>query len=157
MELQRRLGIRGATAIGVASMLGAGVFVVWAPATAAAGSAVLVALPLAAAIAALNATSTTRLAMRHPVSVIAIALLLLATTWYPISHIGTEFMPSLDEGDLLYTPTADPSISVTKSKEILQQTDRLIASFPEVQTVHGKIGRAESATDGVKLPRDRHP
>jgi len=66
--LQRRLGIPGATAIGVASMLGAGVFVVWAPAAAAAGSAVLVALPLAAVIAALNATSTTRLAMRHPVS-----------------------------------------------------------------------------------------
>jgi APA family basic amino acid/polyamine antiporter len=66
--LQRRLGIPAATAIGVASMLGAGVFVVWAPATAAAGSLVLLALPLAAAIAALNATSTTRLAMRHPVS-----------------------------------------------------------------------------------------
>jgi APA family basic amino acid/polyamine antiporter len=67
-RLRRRLGIPGATAIGVASMLGAGVFVVWAPATAAAGSAVLLALPLAALIAALNATSTTRLAMRHPVS-----------------------------------------------------------------------------------------
>jgi APA family basic amino acid/polyamine antiporter len=67
-RLRRRLGIPGATAIGVASMLGAGVFVVWGPATAAAGSAVLIALPLAAAIAALNATSTTRLAMRYPVS-----------------------------------------------------------------------------------------
>jgi APA family basic amino acid/polyamine antiporter len=67
-KLQRRLGIPGATAIGVASMLGAGVFIVWAPAAAAAGSAVLVALPLAALIAALNATSTIRLAMRHPVS-----------------------------------------------------------------------------------------
>jgi APA family basic amino acid/polyamine antiporter len=67
-RLQRRLGIPGATAIGVASMLGAGVFVVWGPATAAAGSAVLVALPLAATIAALNAASTTRLAMRYPVS-----------------------------------------------------------------------------------------
>jgi APA family basic amino acid/polyamine antiporter len=66
--LRRRLGIVGATAIGVASMLGAGVFVVWGPATAAAGSAVLIALPLAAVLAALNAVSTTRLAMRHPVS-----------------------------------------------------------------------------------------
>lgn len=66
--LRRRLGLGGATAIGVASMLGAGVFVVWGPATAAAGSAVLVALPLAALLAALNAVSTTRLAMRHPVS-----------------------------------------------------------------------------------------
>ncbi len=67
-NLQRRLGIPGATSIGVASMLGAGVFIVWAPAAAAAGSAVLVALPLAALIAALNATSTVRLAMRHPVA-----------------------------------------------------------------------------------------
>jgi len=66
--LQRRLGIPGAAAIGVASMLGAGVFFVWAPATAAAGAAVLIALPLAATIAALNAASTIRLAMRHPVS-----------------------------------------------------------------------------------------
>jgi APA family basic amino acid/polyamine antiporter len=66
--LRRRLGIPGAAAIGIASMLGAGIFFVWGPATAAAGSAVLLALPLAAAIAVLNATSTIRLAMRHPVS-----------------------------------------------------------------------------------------
>jgi APA family basic amino acid/polyamine antiporter len=66
--LQRRLGVAGAAAIGVASMLGAGIFFVWAPATAAAGAAVLIALPLAAVIAVLNATSTTRLAMRHPTS-----------------------------------------------------------------------------------------
>ncbi len=90
-------------------------------------------------------------AMRHPLIVIAIALALLASTWYPFSHLGTEFMPSLDEGDLLYMPTADPSISITKSKEVLQQTDKLIATFPEVQSVHGKIGRAETATDPAPL------
>ena len=60
-------------------------------------------------------------------------------------------MPPLDEGDLLYMPTTDPSISVTKSKELLQQTDKLIKTFPEVASVHGKIGRAETATDPAPL------
>jgi Cu(I)/Ag(I) efflux system membrane protein CusA/SilA len=60
-------------------------------------------------------------------------------------------MPALHEGDLLYMPTTDPSISVTKSKELLQQTDKLIAQFPEVKSVHGKIGRAETATDPAPL------
>jgi Cu(I)/Ag(I) efflux system membrane protein CusA/SilA len=92
-----------------------------------------------------------RLAMRHPVVVIVFALLALASTYYPLSRIGTEFMPPLDEGDLLYMPTADPSLSVTKAKEILQQTDRLIKTFPEVLTVHGKIGRAETATDPAPM------
>ena len=60
-------------------------------------------------------------------------------------------MPPLDEGDLLYMPTTDPSISVTKSKELLQQTDKLIKTFPEVSSVHGKIGRADTATDPAPL------
>ncbi len=90
-------------------------------------------------------------AMRHPVLVILIAVVALASIYYPISRIGTEFMPPLDEGDLLYMPTTDPSLSVTKAKEILQQTDRLIKTFPEVQTVHGKIGRAETATDPAPM------
>ncbi len=60
-------------------------------------------------------------------------------------------MPPLDEGDLLYMPTTDPSISVLKSRELLQQTDKLITTFPEVVTVHGKIGRAETATDPAPL------
>ncbi len=89
--------------------------------------------------------------MRHPFLVVGIALIALSSSWYPITHIGTEFMPSLDEGDLLYMPTTDPNISITKSKELLQQTDKLIATFPEVQSVHGKIGRAETATDPAPL------
>lgn len=65
--------------------------------------------------------------------------------------LGSEFMPPLDEGDLLYMPTTDPGISVTKAREILQQTDRLIATFPEVHHVFGKIGRAQTATDPAPL------
>lgn len=65
--------------------------------------------------------------------------------------LGREFMPPLDEGDLLYMPTTDPSISITKARELLQQTDALIATFPEVRQVFGKIGRAESATDPAPL------
>ncbi|MCH7884734.1 MAG: efflux RND transporter permease subunit, partial [Planctomycetes bacterium] len=66
-------------------------------------------------------------------------------------QIGSEFMPPLNEGDLLYMPTTDPGISITKARELLQQTDALIASFPEVHHVFGKIGRAETATDPAPL------
>jgi copper/silver efflux system protein len=92
-----------------------------------------------------------RAAMAHPMLTLLIAAIALASTWYPATHMGTEFMPPLDEGDLLYMPTTDPSISITKSKQLLQQTDKLIKTFPEVQSVHGKIGRAESATDPAPL------
>ncbi|MEK6700692.1 MAG: efflux RND transporter permease subunit, partial [Planctomycetota bacterium] len=92
-----------------------------------------------------------RLAMAHPWSVLVLAGAALASTYYPMTRMGTEFMPPLDEGDLLYMPTTDPSISITKSKELLQQTDKLISTFPEVQSVHGKIGRAETATDPAPL------
>ena len=60
-------------------------------------------------------------------------------------------MPPLDEGDLLYMPTTDPSISVTKARQVLQQTDKLIMTFPEVDSVYGKIGRADTATDPAPL------
>ncbi|MCK6459852.1 MAG: CusA/CzcA family heavy metal efflux RND transporter [Planctomycetes bacterium] len=92
-----------------------------------------------------------RAAMRHPFLTLLAVLALGASAWIPISRIGTEFMPPLDEGDLLYMPTTDPSISVTKSKELLQQTDKLIRTVPEVVSVHGKIGRAETATDPAPL------
>jgi len=92
-----------------------------------------------------------RWAMANPAAVILLAVLALASTWYPISRMGSEFMPPLDEGDLLYMPTTDPSISITKSRELLQQTDKLIKTFPEVISVHGKIGRAETATDPAPL------
>ena len=83
--------------------------------------------------------------------VIIIAILILGASYIPWRYIGSEFMPPLNEGDLLYMPTTLPGISVTKAKELLQQTDRIIASFPEVETVFGKAGRAETATDPAPL------
>ncbi|MBD1400498.1 efflux RND transporter permease subunit [Pelovirga terrestris] len=84
-------------------------------------------------------------------TVLFVTLLLLLSTAYPLSRLGTEFMPPLYEGDLLYMPTTLPGISVTKAKELLQQTDKIIASFPEVERVFGKIGRAETATDPAPM------
>ncbi|AOS79283.1 cation transporter [Hydrogenophaga sp. PBC] len=78
------------------------------------------------------------------------AMLLLATAW-PLHKLGSEFMPPLDEGDLLYMPTALPGLSIGKAAELLQQTDRLIKTVPEVQSVYGKAGRAETATDPAPL------
>ncbi|HXC52289.1 MAG TPA: efflux RND transporter permease subunit [Candidatus Limnocylindrales bacterium] len=90
-------------------------------------------------------------AMRHHRLVLVLAVLAMLSTAYPAMHLGSEFMPPLDEGDLLYMPTTDPSISITKSKELLQQTNKLIRTFPEVRSVHGKIGRADTATDPAPL------
>jgi Cu(I)/Ag(I) efflux system membrane protein CusA/SilA len=92
-----------------------------------------------------------RLVMRYPRATVAVTVLLGASMFYPLSRLGSEFMPPLEEGDLLYMPTTDPSISVTKSKELLQQTNKLIKTFPEVATAHGKIGRADTATDPAPL------
>lgn len=92
-----------------------------------------------------------RAVMRAPRLTLGVVFLLGVSTWFPWSRLGEEFMPALDEGDLLYMPTTDAGISVTKSRELLQQTDRLIAAFPEVRSVHGKIGRAETATDPAPL------
>ncbi len=83
--------------------------------------------------------------------VIIVAAVMVALTYIPYSKLGSEFMPPLYEGDLLYMPTTLPGISVTKAKEILQQTDRIIKTFPEVKSVFGKIGRAETATDPAPL------
>jgi len=91
------------------------------------------------------------LVLRFKWLTILAALFILAITLYPASRLGSEFMPPLYEGDLLYMPTTFPGISVTKAKELLQQTDKIIASFPEVETVFGKIGRAETATDPAPL------
>ncbi len=79
------------------------------------------------------------------------AALIIAVTWWPYSRLGSEFMPPLYEGDLLYMPTTLPGISVTKARELLQQTDRIIKQFPEVEHVFGKIGRADTATDPAPL------
>jgi Cu(I)/Ag(I) efflux system membrane protein CusA/SilA len=89
--------------------------------------------------------------LRWPRATIAVAVLLLAATAWPASQIGGEFMPPLDEGDLLFMPTALPGLSPGKAAELLQQTDRLIKTLPEVATVHGKAGRAETATDPAPL------
>ncbi|MDX1565670.1 MAG: efflux RND transporter permease subunit, partial [Phycisphaeraceae bacterium] len=79
--------------------------------------------------------------------VILVAVAMIGSMAGPIKKIGSEFMPPLEEGDLLYMPTTDPGISMTKARELLQQTDRLIMKFPEVASVFGKAGRAETATD----------
>jgi Cu(I)/Ag(I) efflux system membrane protein CusA/SilA len=92
-----------------------------------------------------------KLAMRWRVVTVILAVLLMASTLYPLSRIGSEFMPPLDEGDILYMPTAFPGISITKAREVLQQTDKMLKTFPEVHHVFGKIGRAETATDAAPL------
>jgi copper/silver efflux system protein len=92
-----------------------------------------------------------KVVLRKKAIVLVAAVLILAVTWIPIKRMGSEFMPPLNEGDLLYMPTTLPGISITKAKELLQQTDRIIATFPEVENVFGKIGRAETATDPAPL------
>jgi copper/silver efflux system protein len=89
--------------------------------------------------------------MRRPKTVIVSAIAIVAVSVIPFSRLGSEFMPPLYEGDLLYMPTTMPGVSITKAKELLQQTDRIIASFPEVKRVFGKAGRAETATDPAGL------
>lgn len=89
--------------------------------------------------------------LAHPKWTIAIAFFALALTVIPLSKLGGEFLPPLDEGDLLYMPSALPGLSASKASELLQQTDRLIKTVPEVATVFGKAGRAESATDPAPL------
>ena len=91
------------------------------------------------------------LVLRFKWTTIFIALLVLFITILPLEKIGSEFMPPLNEGDLLYMPTTDPGISITKAKELLQQTDKIIKTFPEVDHVFGKVGRAETATDPAPL------
>ena len=104
-----------------------------------------------------------RVVLRHPGKILTGAAVVLGLTMLPLQRltmgeehvpfpqIGSEFMPPLDEGDLLYMPSTLPGVSPQKAKELLQQTDRIIASFPEVESVFGKIGRAETATDPAPL------
>ncbi len=87
----------------------------------------------------------------QPKKVLGIALLVVLVGIWPYSQIGSEFMPDLDEGDLMYMPTTFPGVSVGKAQELLQQTDKLIKSVPEVARVFGKIGRADTATDPAPL------
>jgi Cu(I)/Ag(I) efflux system membrane protein CusA/SilA len=87
----------------------------------------------------------------NPRLILLVALLAFATTAWPLSRVGGEFMPMMDEGDLLYMPTALPGLSASEASELLQQTDRLIRTVPEVESVFGKAGRAETATDPAPL------
>ncbi len=96
-------------------------------------------------------TPVLNLALRFRWLVIVLMIAVLAVTWIPLRRIGSEFMPPLWEGDLLYMPTTFPGVSITKAKEILQQTDQIIRTFPEVESVFGKVGRAETATDPAPL------
>jgi Cu(I)/Ag(I) efflux system membrane protein CusA/SilA len=86
-----------------------------------------------------------------PKVTIMIALLVMASVVFPYQKLGSEFMPELEEGDLLYMPTTLPGVSIGKAQEMLMQTDRLIKTLPEVERVFGKIGRAETATDPAPL------
>ncbi len=89
--------------------------------------------------------------LRWPRATLVAALLVLATTAWPLARLGGEFLPPLDEGDLLYMPTALPGLSAAKAAELLQQTDRMIKTVPEVVRVFGKAGRAETATDPAPM------
>jgi Cu(I)/Ag(I) efflux system membrane protein CusA/SilA len=91
------------------------------------------------------------LALRFKWTTVIASVAILAVSIVPLQRLGSEFMPPIEEGDLLYMPTTDPGISITKAKEILQQTDKVIASFPEVKSVFGKSGRAQSSTDAAPL------
>jgi Cu(I)/Ag(I) efflux system membrane protein CusA/SilA len=92
-----------------------------------------------------------RLVLDHPKSTVLITLLVAVIGFYPINKLGSEFIPPLDEGDLMYMPTTYAGLSIGKARELLQQTNKLIATVPEVKNVFGKIGRAETATDPAPL------
>ena len=89
--------------------------------------------------------------LRFKWTTVVTAVVILGLSFIPLNRLGSEFMPPIEEGDLLYMPTTDPGISITKAKELLQQTDKIIASFPEVETVFGKSGRAQTSTDPAPL------
>lgn len=92
-----------------------------------------------------------RFVLRFPRLVILLATVVMVVGLWPVNKIGSEFIPPLDEGDLMYMPTTYPGVSIGKARELLQQTDKLIATVPEVESVFGKVGRAETATDPAPL------
>lgn len=89
--------------------------------------------------------------IKAPKMILAFSVVLVLLAFWPLTQIGSEFMPDLDEGDLLYMPTTYPAISIGKAQQLLQQTDKLIMTVPEVKRVFGKVGRAETATDPAPL------
>jgi len=89
--------------------------------------------------------------LQYPKTTLLLALMIMGIGFWPLDKIGSEFIPPLDEGDLMYMPTTYPGISIGKARELLQQTDKLIKTVPEVKTVFGKVGRADTATDPAPL------
>ncbi|WED29731.1 efflux RND transporter permease subunit [Vibrio sp. DW001] len=91
------------------------------------------------------------LSLKYPKSMVIVAFIIMSSAYIPLTKMGSEFIPPLDEGDLMYMPTTYPGISIGKARELLQQTNKLIKTVPEVETAWGKVGRAESATDPAPL------
>jgi Cu(I)/Ag(I) efflux system membrane protein CusA/SilA len=89
--------------------------------------------------------------LKFPKLLILITIVLFIVTYWPLSKIGSEFMPPLNEGDLMYMPTMLPGVSIGKARQVLQQTDKMIKQLPEVKRVYGKVGRAQTATDPAPL------
>lgn len=94
---------------------------------------------------------TLRTVLKYPKTVLGGSFIVLIIGLWPVNKLGTEFIPKMDEGDLMYMPTTYPGLSIGEARELLQKTDRLIKTVPEVKTVFGKIGRAETATDPAPL------
>jgi Cu(I)/Ag(I) efflux system membrane protein CusA/SilA len=92
-----------------------------------------------------------KMVLTYPKSTLIAAILMVGVGFYPLDKIGSEFIPPLDEGDLMYMPTTYPGISIGQARQLLQQTDKLIYTVPEVESVLGKVGRAETATDPAPL------
>ncbi|MEE9310174.1 MAG: efflux RND transporter permease subunit [Cocleimonas sp.] len=92
-----------------------------------------------------------KICLAAPWLTILVSIFIMASAWIPLQKIGSEFMPELEEGDLLYMPTTLPGVSIGKAQELLMQTDKLIKTVPEVERVFGKVGRAETATDPAPL------
>lgn len=91
------------------------------------------------------------LVLRFPKTLVLIAIVICIASYWPFAKLGSEFMPTLNEGDLMYMPTMLPGVSIDKAREVLQQTDKIIKQIPEVHTVMGKVGRAETATDPAPM------
>ena len=106
--------------------------------------------PVSRVLYALHTPVLASILRYRKIALLAVTGLLLLTI-YPVSRLGAEFMPPLDEGDILYMPTTFPGVSITKARELLAQTDRILRTFPEVESVFGKSGRAETATDPAPL------
>ncbi len=106
--------------------------------------------PLNRGLIALYKPAIARL-LNFPKTVVLVSLLFIISMYFPLTQLGSEFMPELDEGDLLYMPTLLPEVSIGKQQEFLQQTDKLIKTVPEVKSVFGKVGRADTATDPAPL------